>query len=90
MMDDFVGMSGFSSFDRFKNSSVRSYVALARTLGVKRRTVSKLWFMMSGPASMSVWSAEKSPIISDGSTSIDVSGFMARTARTVSANTVAP
>ena len=41
---DLVGISGCNSLERRKNSNVLSYVARARTLGVKRRTVSILWF----------------------------------------------
>src|SRR5699024_4073811 len=90
MMLDFVGMSGLISLARFRNSIVLQYFAFALTLGVRRSTVSILWFMISGFASISVFRLSNSPPISDGSTSIVVYGFSSLTRLTVSAYTFEP
>ena len=75
---------------RSSTPSVRSQRARLRTGCWRRRTVSRLWLRMSGPASMTVRSGASAPLKSGIRTSTPISGLRARSSRIVAANAPAP
>ncbi len=78
------------SFTRRRSSSDRSNLALGRTAGYMRRTVSRLWLMMCGRASMTIWSAPQLPSKSGMSTSMLMPGQASFVRMIVSAQIPAP
>ena len=85
-----VTIAGASCLTRAKTSSERLYLALERTTGVSRSTVSRLWLKICGSAAITTSRQSSLAWKSGVSTSMLMSGPTARIARIVCAKCSAP